>query len=180
MICFDENHKHIDAEIIGGVFAHNAKDLNVEIKPVKGKRFGEYVWCEDLTPVEYGFSGPILGDRTCVFCHLKQEKFDGFCGIEDGADGCLGILPGVSSACCGHGLEPGYIVFNHDSNGNRLCWVNKDDKPIFGTPTEEEFENGNFQIFPKIDFRTLDILNFQHNKYSWSIINNRNYKNKQK
>jgi hypothetical protein len=32
-------------------------------------------------------------------------------------DGCLGRLPGVSFACCGHGKRPGYIVFE---NGIRV------------------------------------------------------------
>jgi len=28
-------------------------------------------------------------------------------------DPCLGILPGVSDACCGHGVEDGYISFKN-------------------------------------------------------------------
>lgn len=29
----------------------------------------------------------------------------------EGHDACLGQLPSVRSACCGHGVEPGYIVY---------------------------------------------------------------------
>ena len=28
-------------------------------------------------------------------------------------DGCIGLLPGVVSACCGHGVEEGYIIFEN-------------------------------------------------------------------
>lgn len=30
---------------------------------------------------------------------------------EDGIDPCLGKLPGVDDACCGHGVDKGYIKF---------------------------------------------------------------------
>lgn len=30
-----------------------------------------------------------------------------------GEDGCLGLLPGVIAACCGHGTEEGYIIFEN-------------------------------------------------------------------
>jgi hypothetical protein len=32
---------------------------------------------------------------------------------EDGHDQCLGTLPGVVAACCGHGVEEGYILFEN-------------------------------------------------------------------
>lgn len=41
--------------------------------------------------------------RTCPKCKNMPT--------EDGHDYCLGILPGVKNACCGHGKE-GYIMFN--------------------------------------------------------------------
>ena len=38
------------------------------------------------------------------------------CGAEEETmfvqeDPCLGVLPGVEAACCGHGVEEGYIKF---------------------------------------------------------------------
>lgn len=39
----------------------------------------------------------------------------GFCGLEntpEGHDGCLGTLPNVMNACCGHGNGEAYIQFN--------------------------------------------------------------------
>lgn len=32
---------------------------------------------------------------------------------QDGYDACFGKLPGVSYACCGHGLGKGYIKFKN-------------------------------------------------------------------
>lgn len=32
---------------------------------------------------------------------------------EDGIDPCLGKLPGVTAACCGHGAEDGYVMFDN-------------------------------------------------------------------
>lgn len=45
----------------------------------------------------------------CPNCKLKPIK------QEDGQfiDGCLGRLPGVNFACCGHGKENGYISFEN-------------------------------------------------------------------
>jgi len=32
---------------------------------------------------------------------------------QEGYDSCLGKLPGVINACCGHGSEEGYIMFEN-------------------------------------------------------------------
>jgi hypothetical protein len=48
---------------------------------------------------------PISYNRPCKACGKL---------FEDGPDPCLGKLPGVLSACCGHGSEPGYIIFEND------------------------------------------------------------------
>lgn len=42
-------------------------------------------------------------ERPCVRCHALAEP--------DGPDPCLGLLSGVVSACCGHGVEEPYILF---------------------------------------------------------------------
>lgn len=42
----------------------------------------------------------------CPRCgHIKQSINE--------PDGCLGRLPGVKFACCGHGKRPGYILFEN-------------------------------------------------------------------
>nr|WP_145401600.1 hypothetical protein [Paenibacillus xylanexedens] len=54
------------------------------------------------------------GTRSCSHC--KQ-----FCTPE-GHDACLGTLPNVKNACCGHGVpEDAYVQFNNDS-----CVYSKD------------------------------------------------------
>jgi len=30
----------------------------------------------------------------------------------EGYDACLGRIPGATSACCGHGVEPGFVIFS--------------------------------------------------------------------
>ncbi len=44
-----------------------------------------------------------------------REKSCGYCGLhftKEGHDGCLGTLPGVMNACCGHGdINDAYVQF---------------------------------------------------------------------
>lgn len=42
--------------------------------------------------------------RPCPQCGKRRTK--------EGHDPCIAELPGVSAACCGHGIEEGYILFN--------------------------------------------------------------------
>jgi len=44
-------------------------------------------------------------ERACIKCKLKVNN--------DKPDPCLGYLPGVKYACCGHGVEEGYIMFEN-------------------------------------------------------------------
>jgi hypothetical protein len=59
-------------------------------------------YAHDLTPTvgEDGTSS----ERPCVHCGLLAAP--------DGPDACLGLLPGVVSACCGHGAEEPYVLFH--------------------------------------------------------------------
>ena len=41
-------------------------------------------------------------ERPCVRCGRMPTK--------EGHDACLGTLPGVKHACCGHGVEEGYKI----------------------------------------------------------------------
>lgn len=47
----------------------------------------------------------VLYKLPCVKCKEKPT--------EEGHDACLGELPGVKFACCGHGREHGYIAFTN-------------------------------------------------------------------
>jgi len=44
-------------------------------------------------------------ERECPNCNLMPTK--------EGHDACLGTLPGVEFACCGHGITQGYVKFNN-------------------------------------------------------------------
>jgi len=50
----------------------------------------------------------------------------------NGEDGCLGHLPGVKTACCGHGRREGYIIFE---NGIQVRFQ-LTEIPTLATPSE--------------------------------------------
>lgn len=79
-----------------------------------------------------------------VFRYVDNDEFTvetwksrpcGFCGLSntlEGHDGCLGTLPGVMNACCGHGevkqayvqFEDGAVVYGQEALGifkNNSC-----------------------------------------------------------
>src|SRR5262249_20350644 len=47
-------------------------------------------------------------ERPCVACGLTATP--------DGPDPCLGMLPGVVSACCGHGVEEPVVLFRFSTD----------------------------------------------------------------
>lgn len=48
--------------------------------------------------------GTVFDDsRPCVLC--KQNA------TSEGYDACLGYIEGVKSACCGHGINEGFVVY---------------------------------------------------------------------
>jgi hypothetical protein len=49
---------------------------------------------------------PETFERPCVRC----EQY----ATPDGHDACIAGLPGVSNACCGHGIDPPYIQFDDE------------------------------------------------------------------
>lgn len=67
--------------------------------------FGHKITSRGGQPWTYDDTGtPIPEDRECPNCHQHGA---------DGCDPCLGRLPGVFAACCGHGVEEGYISFEN-------------------------------------------------------------------
>ena len=57
----------------------------------------EWVYSDTKEPTAYN-------ERDCGFCGMNNTK--------DGHDGCLGTLPGLMNACCGHGeLNTAYVQF---------------------------------------------------------------------
>lgn len=57
--------------------------------------------------------------RPCGHCGLRNTA--------DGHDGCLGTLPGVTNACCGHGNETdAYVQFDDGrrlSGPDAMSWI---------------------------------------------------------
>lgn len=51
---------------------------------------GEWLYSDDMTPTAGN-------ERDCGFCGKKNTQ--------EGHDGCLGTLPNVMNACCGHGVK---------------------------------------------------------------------------
>lgn len=56
-----------------------------------------WVYADDKTPIDR--------ERPCKRCGKMPTP--------EGYDFCLGYIPGgVKSACCGHGVEKGFIMYN--------------------------------------------------------------------
>ena len=61
----------------------------------------------DLTPTVDEAGASV--ERPCVQC--------GQLAAPDGPDPCLGLLPDVKAACCGHGVEEPYVVVHGTVRG---------------------------------------------------------------
>jgi hypothetical protein len=62
----------------------------------------EWVYSSDKTPT-------VGNERDCGFCDKGNTP--------EGHDGCLGTLPGVKNACCGHGRsDEAYVQFEKGSD----------------------------------------------------------------
>ena len=66
-------------------------------------------YADDLTSTvdEQGVSV----ERPCVHC--------GKLATPDGPDPCLGMLPGVTAACCGHGVDEPYVLSHGSFRGTQ-------------------------------------------------------------
>ena len=67
----------------------------------------KYVYNFDYEHIKSNLNGKELNitEMPCVRCGKMPSK--------EGHDQCLGRLPGVLAACCGHGVEEGYILFEN-------------------------------------------------------------------
>jgi len=64
---------------------------------------GHEVYYDDVVEVWRYRSADPAEERPCFLCHRPPTPA--------GHDACLGYIPGAISACCGHGVEDGYIVW---------------------------------------------------------------------
>ena len=60
---------------------------------------------DDILHYEDGSLYTEANAKPCVKCGKSWDK--------EGRDACLGKLPGVKAACCGHGTGEGYIMFDN-------------------------------------------------------------------
>jgi len=98
-------------------------------------------WNEGLKEYRYQDGGQLVGKgvlRDCKKCGKPMKWRD--------PDPCLGVLPGVAYACCGHGAEQGYIYFHSGVViRGKFTEIKKVEKPGEGihnfTPVLEEHQN---------------------------------------
>lgn len=73
-------------------------------------------WDEGAETYRYEDDGsPVIHERPCPLCHQPPTP--------EGYDACLGYIPGASSFCCGHGIEPPSIVWQRRVEWDRQLVV---------------------------------------------------------
>jgi hypothetical protein len=68
--------------------------------------FDAWRYADDLTETPENDTDQGI-ERPCIACHQLAEPH--------GPDPCLGWLPGVKAACCGHGVEEPYVLLDDGS-----------------------------------------------------------------
>ncbi len=66
-------------------------------------------YADDLTSTVDEHGGSV--ERPCVHCGLLAAP--------DGPDPCLGLLPDVRAACCGHGVDEPYVLVHSTIRGQQ-------------------------------------------------------------
>ena len=61
-------------------------------------------------PIEYDGTQWIFSDTRSPVDSRRSCRRCGRQPTAEGHDYCLGYVGGASSACCGHGVEPGFVV----------------------------------------------------------------------
>ena len=59
--------------------------------------------------------GVVTDERPCLFCGEPFTEMCDECDYGTPHDPCLGHIDGALSACCGHGVEHGRIVFGDET-----------------------------------------------------------------
>jgi len=73
---------------------------------------GHLAFSEDGETWLYKDTGkPIADDRACPRCSKMPTP--------EGCDACLGYIPGVEAACCGHGVAKPYFIYKDDTFNNK-------------------------------------------------------------
>ena len=97
-------------------------------------------------------------ERPCVRC--------GHMPLASGNDYCLGHLEGVKAACCGHGVEDGYRLYN---NNVRKNFENK--KPLIKKTRHNEMYLSNLAVqVPREIKKELEIMRRRYNVTNSDIV----------
>ena len=94
--------------------------------------------------IEYKRTNWIYSDTRELVKEIHKNRPCGYCNLfptKDGHDRCLGMLPGIMNACCGHGdINESYVQFLDGSciRGKRVQIILKILKKII------EFEGGEY------------------------------------
>lgn len=75
------------------------------IQYVSTLKYDGWVYSDNCEPT-------VLKDKYSSIENVRQCKKCGCLPTKDGHDACLGKLKNVKHACCGHGVEKGYVIYN--------------------------------------------------------------------
>lgn len=80
--------------------------------------------------IEYDWNNNIwiYSDTKEPITNIKPCKHCGKLPTKEGYDNCIGELPNVKFACCGHGKDKPYAILN---NGERLDFNNINEMKIY-------------------------------------------------
>lgn len=109
-----EHMEYSEREVVEMLHDYKAKDENLPISHVSkcavNTHRGHEIEQKEKDVWVYSDNGLEVrkyhGDRPCGFCEKNNSK--------EGHDGCIGELPGLMNACCGHGKENEAYVQFHD------------------------------------------------------------------
>lgn len=96
-----------DHELIDDALAlHTIVTMGTEFWAIgkHGEPLEGLVWRERKTG-KIAKGAPPFFERRCGFCGEQATP--------DGHDPCIANLPGVTNACCGHGIDEGYVQFEN-------------------------------------------------------------------
>lgn len=62
--------------------------------------------------IEFKNNKWVYSDTNESATKIRECKHCGKLPTNEGYDGCLGYLPDVAHACCGHGIDKPYVKFN--------------------------------------------------------------------
>lgn len=107
----------------------SSEKIEVEVNSITAYKRGHPIIWENGEWFYEDTKEPADDNRPCVKC--------GEMPTEDGHDPCIPDLPGVENACCGHGVELGYVQFEDGSTiRGEFALVKREDGKTINFHTE--------------------------------------------